>query len=170
MPEDDSSPSPLAGEGGARRVAAGGRGRSTKSSVLGNAKHMRSNPTEAESALWRVLRSKRLSGWKFKRQQPLGRYIVDFVCFAERLIVEADGSQHIDSDYDTRRDAWLVSQDFRLLRFWNNDILKNPDGVLTSILVELDSTPVGIEPTAPLPLSPGPPPQGGREKKDSHLG
>ena len=165
-----SIPSPLAGEGGAHCEAVGGRGgRSTKASALGNAKHMRANPTEAERALWQVLRNKRLSGWKFKRQQPIGRYIADFVCFAERLIVEADGSQHLESAYDCVRDDWLRSQDFRLLRFWNNDILKNPEGVLTSILVALEGAEAGIEPTSSPPL-PDPPPQGGREKKDKLRG
>ncbi|MFA6112746.1 MAG: endonuclease domain-containing protein [Sphingomonas sp.] len=162
-----SFPSPLAGEGGAQREALGGRGgRSTKSSALGNAKHMRTNPTEAERALWQVLRNKRLAGWKFKRQQPIDPYIVDFICFAERLIVEADGSQHVENAYDSRRDDWLRSQDFRLLRFWNNDILKNPEGVLTSILVALEGDETGVGPvSSPTPL-PSPPPQGGREKKD----
>ena len=162
-----SSPSPLAGEGWARREATGRRGgRSTKASALGNAKLMRANPTEAERVLWQLLRNKRLAGWKFKRQQPIEPYIADFVCFSERLIVEAEGSQHIDSAYDARRDDWLRSQGFRLLRFWNNDILKNPDGVLTSILVALEGDEAGIEPaSSPTPL-PSPPPQGGREKKD----
>jgi len=162
-----SFPSPLAGEGGAQREALGGRGgRSTKASALGNAKHMRANPMEAERALWQLLRNKRLDGWKFKRQQPIEPYIADFVCFARRLIVEADGSQHADSAYDARRDDWLRSQGFRLLRFWNTDILNNPDGVLTSILVALEGDGAGIEPApSPTPL-PSPPPQGGREKKD----
>ncbi|WCM27806.1 DUF559 domain-containing protein [Sphingomonas sp. QA11] len=127
---------------------------------------MRSHPTEAERALWQVLRNKRLAGWKFKRQQPIDPYIVDSVCFAARLIVEADGSRHLESTCDTLRDDWLRAQGFRLLRFWNNDILKNPEGVLTSILVALEGDERGIEPVSSPPPLPSPPPQGGREKKD----
>lgn len=128
---------------------------------------MRKAPTEAERALWHILRAKRLSGWKWKRQQKLGGYIPDFVCFGARLIVEADGSQHADSDYDAVRDAWLKSQGFRLLRFWNNDILNNPEGVATAILAALESGGVDIEPT-PTPPSPRPSPARGREKME-HL-
>jgi very-short-patch-repair endonuclease len=155
------SPSPISGEGGARREAVGGRGR-----ALARAREMRKNPTEAERALWRLLRNKRLANWKWKRQQLIDHYIVDFVCFEARLIVEADGSQHIGSDYDVARDAHLRAQDFRLLRFFNNDILARSDGVLTSILAALESDETGIEPVSPLTPLPGPPPQGGREKKD----
>jgi len=107
--------------------------------ALANAKHMRRNGTDAERRLWSVLRAKRLSDWKFRRQQPVdNRYIVDFVCFSARLIVEADGSQHADSASDAERDAWLKQQGFRILRFWNNDILTNPDGVATAILAALE--------------------------------
>lgn len=75
-----------------------------------------------------------MAGAKFKRQEQLGDYIVDFVCFKARLIVEADGSHHIDSDADKARDAWLTSQGFRILRFWNNDILQDSDAVAAAIL------------------------------------
>lgn len=95
---------------------------------------MRREPTEAEAKLWSMLRGKRVGGLKFKRQEQLGDYIVDFVCFGARLIVEADGSQHAESRRDAVRDAWLKAQGFRVLRFWNNDILENPDGVARVIL------------------------------------
>jgi very-short-patch-repair endonuclease len=111
---------------------------------------MRSNPTEAEHGLWQLLRAKRLAGHKFKRQLPIDGYIVDFICIRKRLIVEADGGQHSGSDYDADRDAYLRSQGFMLLRFWNNDIFTNEEGVLTSILNALER-----------PLSPTPPPQRG---------
>ena len=124
---------------------------------------MRAAPTEAERALWRLLRAKRLLGWKWKRQQPIGRYIVDFVCFEARLIVEADGSHHIEREYDGRRDAWLRQQGFDLLRFWNSDILARPDAVLESILSMLR----GESSASATPL-PGPLPQGEREKKDGN--
>lgn len=126
------SSSPLAGEEGARRAAVGRRG--GKQNLLPLAKRMRREPTEAEAKLWSMLRGQRLGGMKFKRQEQLGDYIVDFVCFGEKLIVEADGSQHAESKRDTVRDAWLTEQGFRVLRFWNNDILGNPDGVARVIL------------------------------------
>ena len=103
------------------------------------AKAMRSEPTKAEHRLWQILRAKRLAGFKFKRQLPIDHYIVDFVCLRERLIVEADGGQHSGSVGDKRRDAYLKSQGFRVLRFWNNEIFENEEGVLTSILSALQS-------------------------------
>ena len=84
---------------------------------------MRRAPTEAEAALWRILRGRRLSTLKFRRQAPIRPYIVDFICFEHRLIVEADGSQHAESARDERRDAFLAEQGFTVLRFWNHDIL-----------------------------------------------
>ena len=101
--------------------------------MLDRARQMRANPTEAERRLWSILRNKRLASYKFRRQQVIGRYIVDFANFERRLIVEADGSQHAESAYDLERDAWLEAQGFRLLRFWNNDLTENRDGVLTAI-------------------------------------
>ncbi|WP_255356011.1 endonuclease domain-containing protein [Erythrobacter sp. AP23] len=108
--------------------------RGGKRNLLPLAKRMRREPTEAERRLWSILRGGRMAGAKFKRQEQLGDYIVDFVCFKARLIVEADGSHHIDSDADKARDAWLTSQGFRILRFWNNDILQDSDAVAAAIL------------------------------------
>jgi len=83
---------------------------------------------------------KRFSGYKFRRQQPIGPFIADFVCLRCRLIVEADGGQHTGTaEYDEKRTAWLEAQGFRVLRFWNNDILQRSDEVLDSILNALDS-------------------------------
>jgi len=90
---------------------------------------MRSQPTEAEHRLWQLLRAHRFSGYKFKQQVPLDFYIVDFVCFARRLIFEVDGGQHAESLGDARRDAYLKAQGFRILRIWNNDIFENEEGV-----------------------------------------
>ena len=126
---------------------------------------MRKNPTEAERVLWRLLRNKRLAGSKWKRQEDIGPYIVDFICYESRLIVEADGSQRIDSAYDAQRDAWLRGENFRLLRFYNNDILARSESVLTSILNAVKSVGAGIEPAPTLTPLPSPPPQGGREQK-----
>jgi very-short-patch-repair endonuclease len=100
----------------------------------GFAKAMRRNPTDAERRLWSILRAGRLEGLKFKRQQPIAGYIVDFVCLELKLIVEADGSQHAEPEADTTRDAALTALGYRVLRFWNNDILTNPDGVARMIL------------------------------------
>jgi very-short-patch-repair endonuclease len=93
--------------------------------------------TDAERRLWYLLRAHRFAGFKFKRQIPIGRYIVDFVCLAERLIIEVDGGQHADRDSDVRRDQWLEDQGFRVLRFWNNEVLNNTDGVLDVIVEHL---------------------------------
>lgn len=128
--------SPLAGEEGARRAAAGRRGGGRDLLLL--AKQMRREPTEAEQRLWSILRAGRMSGAKFKRQEQIGDYIVDFVCFRRKLIVEADGSQHAENTRDIDRDDWLTSQGFRILRFWNNDILADADTVAQAILFALE--------------------------------
>ena len=85
---------------------------------------MRRNPTPAERHLWSMLRDRRMPAFKFKRQFVIDPYIVDFVCFERRLIVESDGSQHADSEHDRRRDDFLRGQGFHILRFWNNDVLE----------------------------------------------
>ena len=97
--------------------------------TLDKAKRLRRDLTEAERKLWSVLRNGQLQGAKFRRQQPIGPFIADFVCQDRRLIVEADGGQHQDSAGDARRTAFLESKGYRVLRFWNNDILENLDGV-----------------------------------------
>lgn len=127
--------SPPAGEEGARREAVGRRG--GQRSLLELSKRNRKNPTDAERKLWSILRSHRLQGWKFKRQEQVGDFIVDFICFRARLIVEADGSQHVESVEDLKRTAWLEDQGFHVIRFWNDDILLNPDAVATEILAAL---------------------------------
>ena len=115
------------------------------------ARHLRTRMTESETLLWKHLRAHRLNGGKFRRQQPIGPYIVDFVHFEARLIVEADGGQHNDAPDDKKRDIWLRSQGFTVLRFWNNEILNNLEGVLTRILAAINNN----------PLSPGPSPARG---------
>ncbi|MGH6811574.1 MAG: endonuclease domain-containing protein [Methylocella sp.] len=105
--------------------------------LVGFARSMRKAPTEAEAALWRILRNRRFSGFKFRRQVPLGDYIVDFVCFEARLVVEADGSQHAESIRDTRRDAWLEAHGFRIRRFWNADILHRREEVAETLWHDL---------------------------------
>jgi very-short-patch-repair endonuclease len=97
------------------------------------AKTLRAQATEAETVLWRLLRSRRLAHLKFRRQVPLGPWIVDFVSFERRLIVEVDGSQHVDSDRDRQRDNNLSERGFRILRFWNNDVLSMPHVIADAI-------------------------------------
>ncbi len=99
-----------------------------------DARALRSNPTEAERALWKHLRVRQIEGHKFRRQQPLGRYIVDFVCLEKRLIVELDGGQHAEQvRSDTNRTAWLEAQGFRVMRFWNHDVLNEIEAVKEAI-------------------------------------
>lgn len=99
---------------------------------------MRREPTEAERKLWHLLRDRRFSGFKFRRQVRIGSYIVDFVCPAKRLVVEADGCQHAENGYDERRDIWLAAQGFRIRRFWNDQILHHPDEVSDTLWNDLD--------------------------------
>ena len=84
-----------------------------------------------------MLRNRRFVNYKFRRQLPLGHYIVDFICLDARLIIEADGSQHAESAYDGVRDAYLQAQGFRILRLWNHDILADPDAVLDAVWAAL---------------------------------
>ncbi len=113
------------------------------------AKALRKTMTDAEQLLWRHLRAHRLCGQKFRRQQPIGPYIVDFVHFGARLVIEADGGQHNGSSHDAERDAWLQGQGFTVLRFWNHDILQNIEAVLEAILNEIAKG--APSPPAPLP-------------------
>ena len=104
------------------------------------ARNLRTGQTDAEQLLWHWVRSRRLEGWKFRRQHEIGRYIVDFVCPDVCLIVELDGGQHGDQlIYDERRTLELEAMGYRVLRFWNNDVLTNIDGVLEAILEALAS-------------------------------
>ncbi len=98
---------------------------------------MRRQMTDAEWELWECLRDRRLEGFKFRRQVPLKGYILDFVCFEARLIVEVDGAQHAESSRDARRDSMMAGEGFLTLRFWNDEVLRNGDGVCRVILEAL---------------------------------
>lgn len=100
------------------------------------AREMRHEPTEAEKALWKLLRDRRLAALKWRRQFPLGDFIVDFVCLEHRLVVECDGSQHADNARDDKRDAWLISQEFNIARFWNHEVLNERESVMDTILAK----------------------------------
>ncbi len=110
--------------------------------------------TDAERRLWRRLRLKQIDSARFRRQAPMGNYIVDFVCHESRLIVELDGGQHAaQGEHDAARTAWLEGEGYRVLRFWNNEVSENLEGVVQVISAALRAA-------AP---HPNPPPQGGRE-------
>ncbi|MFQ5863179.1 MAG: endonuclease domain-containing protein [Candidatus Brocadiales bacterium] len=122
------------------------------------AKNLRKKPTDAENLLWRYLRSKQLDGLKFRRQHPIGDYIVDFACLEKQTVIELDGGRHtINKDRDKERNRWLEKEGYKVLRFWNNDVLTNIDGVLEVIRTKCLSHP-----------PPNPSPQG-RGKGDKTL-
>ena len=112
------------------------------------ARQLRRNMTDAERALWHALRGKQLGGHRFRRQHPIGPYVVDFVCLEAKLVIEIDGGQHNESQADSDRDAGLKAAGFRVLRFWNNDVLSNAAGVCDAVLAALGP-------------HPGPPPHAG---------
>jgi very-short-patch-repair endonuclease len=105
------------------------------------ARRLRRTATKAEAALWYRLRSRGLNGYKFVRQEPIGPYTVDLICRERRLVVEVDGGQHADNPGDVIRDKWLVDHNYRVLRFWNNDVLGNMAGVLETITTALVEAP-----------------------------
>jgi very-short-patch-repair endonuclease len=98
------------------------------------ARRLRQSSTDAERRMWSALRDRRLTRYKFRRQHPVGDFLLDFACTEFRLVIELDGGQHADDPADIRRTAWLEGQGWKVIRFWNNDILTNTDGVLQAIL------------------------------------
>ena len=116
------------------------------------ARSLRRVLTPAEFALWTRIRARQLGGFKFVRQEPIPRCYVDFVCRERRLIVELDGGQHADSGKDQQRDRALCALGYRVIRFWNDDVIENLDGVLQRLLSELEKS----------PLTPALSPQAGR--------
>ena len=98
---------------------------------------LRRQSSDAEIRLWAALRNRQLGGYRFRRQHPIGPFIADFACVEHRLVVEADGGQHNGCTADGRRTDWLADRGWRVLRFWNNDILANTPGVLEAILAAL---------------------------------
>ena len=133
------SPLPFMGEGPGERV----KGRKmSEAKILTNAKALRTHQTEAEQRLWYHLRAHRFMDLKFKRQKPMGRYIVDFVCVERQLIIELDGGQHAEQvKYDQHRDLWLRKQGYTILRFWNNEVMQQLEGVLEKIRLTLALSP-----------------------------
>jgi heme b synthase len=123
-------------------VNAGGEVKLIRSDLNHLAKNLRTNQKDAEKLLWKHLKSKQLANTKFRRQQPIGNYIVDFISLDNKLVIELDGGQHVeDKDRDQERDGWLVEQGFKVLRFWNNDVLENTEDVLESIMEKISPSP-----------------------------
>jgi very-short-patch-repair endonuclease len=109
--------------------------RRTDPKTFSHAHQLRDNSTEAETVLWQALRANRLDNVHFRRQHAIGPYIVDFCAPRDKIIIEVDGGQHLDQvEYDTKRTAYLEAQGYRVLRFWNDDVLKRRNEVLTVIL------------------------------------
>jgi len=107
--------------------------------VSERAKGLRKQLTDAERRLWYLLRGRRLKGWKFRRQHPVGPYVADFACLECRLIIEVDGGQHVQNQAaDEKRSGYLRDQGFTVLRFWNSDVLNDTERVLEAILRELE--------------------------------
>lgn len=105
------------------------------------ARALRRHPSKAQLTLWYHLRQRRLNNHKFRREHPMETYIVDFVCLEKRLVIEIDGGQHAtQSSYDAQPTIWLQTQGYKILRFWNNEVLVNTDGVLAIIMKHLRST------------------------------
>ena len=126
-----------------------GKGKKPKlpEALLRAARELRRKATDAEKYLWSLLRNRQLAGYKFRRQHPLGRFVLDFYCHEAKLCVELDGGQHAEpaqADYDRERTVWLNREGIRVIRFWNTDVLNNIEGVLQSILIAL-TTPVEEE-------------------------
>ena len=133
---------------------------------------LRRRETDAERILWSVLRNRQLEGHKFVRQYPVGNYIADFACREAMLVIELDGSRHVDSPTDVHRTAYLVSNGYTVLRIWNNDISQNLQGVAEAILAAISDRPSPGQRFALATLSPegrgeavAPPETIGRRKK-----
>ena len=127
------------------------------------AKKLRKNMTDAERLLWRYLRDRQLDGYKFRRQRPIGPYIADFVCLEKKLVVEVDGGQHAGQvELDTKRSGYFKEKGYRVLCFWNNEVLQETESVLTVILSSLDRNVTSLPLSSP---SPWPSPLGERENR-----
>ena len=101
------------------------------------ARRLRTNQTDAETALWNRIRNRQIGSHKFVRQEPINEYICDFVCREKRLVIEVDGGQHNESAQDAVRDRRLIEEGYKVVRFWNNDVLGNIKGVLLVVQQEL---------------------------------
>lgn len=112
-----------------------------KGSKTNSARALRRRMTDAERRIWYFLRGRHLVGFKFRRQHPIGPYVVDFVCLEQKLVIELDGGQHASDPNDPHRDAFLQRNGYRVLRFWNNEALSRTAAVCESILRAASVTP-----------------------------
>jgi len=110
-----------------------------KRNKIAIAQKLRNNSTDTEKYLWKYLRGRQLEGFKFRRQHPIGKYIVDFINLERKIIIEVDGGQHSENKKDKLRDKWLEEQGYEVLRFWDNEVLTNIEGVMESIRKKLYS-------------------------------
>lgn len=107
--------------------------------MIDRARQLRKNQTDAEKLLWNYLRNRQIEGCKFRRQWPIGIYIVDFACLSRQLVIELDGGQHAEAiTYDTARTRFLEAEGYRVIRFWNNEMLSEPEAVLQRIYEEVN--------------------------------
>lgn len=122
-----------------KRLFSAGEGRGEGEDITQfRARELRKNSTDAENYLWRLLRSRRLNRYKFRRQYPVGIYFVDFVCIHKKLVIELDGGQHADAEeYDSKRSSFLRANGYKVIRFWNNEVFTNTENVLGCILLAL---------------------------------
>ena len=124
-----------------------GRDEGQHSLMKSRARSLRRKGTDAEILLWQHLRNRRLLGYKFRRQVPIGKYIVDFLCEDPAIVIELDGGHHMEqASYDQIRNDWLQANGFRVFRFWNNDVMNNAEGVLESLFVTLPQNGMGSTP------------------------
>jgi very-short-patch-repair endonuclease len=130
------------------------RGAKLTAGAIVKARRLRRNESDAEHRLWTMLRNRSMTNAKFVRQHPIGRYVADFVCREKMLVVEADGGQHADSTADEQRTAFLNLRGYSVLRFWNSDILQNPEGCWLALNAVLDGNPSPDLRYAPATLSP----------------
>ena len=137
----------------------------TKDQRVPRARRLRREVTDAERKLWQRVRTLPLDGSHFRRQATIGPYFADFACHAKRLVIELDGGQHgetVHAERDVRRDAYMHASGYRVLRFWNNDVMRNIDGVLDVIAKAVS------EPLPPTP-DPSPPLRGGRGNRPAEV-
>ncbi|MGH8541355.1 MAG: endonuclease domain-containing protein [Stenotrophobium sp.] len=136
--DDENSLSPDQGE----RAGVRGRSRRGKGEKLKLAKALRKRQTDAEFLLWQKLRNRQLAGCKFRRQYSVGPFIVDFACIEAKLVIELDGGQHVElADQDQARTEYLQRCGFRVIRFWNDQVFKEAEGVLQAVLAALTPHP-----------------------------
>jgi very-short-patch-repair endonuclease len=156
-PHDKSPTSPCRGEVDREAGGRGSRFSRTKD-MTARARYLRGNMTDAEQRLWRALRRDQLNGLSFRRQHPLGPYIVDFYCPRLQLVVEVDGGQHAEQrkQADQRRTQWLAEKGVTVVRYWNNEVLSNLEGVLGDLLAHAERLSQAVTTPSPaLPLAGG---------------